>query len=260
MNTVSVLTLCLALMLFSLITVSFINQAQTRNRLIRNRLQTLKQRLGEFEELCASVEPLLESLQIPRIINDEVIDLIHAIQQLDGQASYLDVHLEQARALAKELSNDRRTQPIYRLMPSDAAIAKAKYYLTTAARIIRKQHAHGQLQTAEMEVHIRELTWAFIMVDVISYVGHGHKAVSRGDHLAAYSYYKKAQNILINSGMDEQRRHRFIRELSEILKNKRVALSLELMPESDYNPESNVMNLPQKEEDTDAEQTKATHL
>lgn len=248
MNSVSVLTLCLALMLFSLITVSLINRAQTRNRLINHRIQVLRRRISELEELCVSVEPLLESVIVPRLINDEVIELIQAVQKLDNGANYLELQLEQAQQLSREFNNDRRSQPLYRLMPSDAAIARAKYCLTEAARLIRKHHAHGLLQTAEMEAHIKELSWAHMMVDVISHMGHGHKAVTRGDHLAAYSYYRKAQGILINGSIDEERRHRFIREISEILKNKRVALSLELMPESDFNPEANVMKLPQEEE------------
>lgn len=236
MNPVNLVVLCLALMLFSLITVSLINRLQSRNRLMRQRAQTLRRRITELEELCAAIEPLLESVLIPSLVNAEVIDLIHTVKRLDSSATHLDVHLEQAQMLARDLNNDRRTQPLYRLMPSDAAIAKNKYYLTEAARLVRKRHAQGQLQTAEFDAFLRELIWAHLMVDVISFIGHGHKAIARGEPLVAYSFYRKAQNVLVGASVDDDRRHRFIREIGEILASKRPALSLDLMPESDFNP------------------------
>ncbi len=243
-SSVSILTACLALMLLSVLTVSLINQFQSRNRLLRHRVESLRRKISDLEELCAAVEPLLETVMIPKLINDEVIHLIQAVRQLDPSTTYLDLHLDQAQNLARELSNDRRTQPLYRLMSSDAAIAKSKFYIIEAAKVMRKLNAHGIIQHSELEAFIRELSWAHLMVGVISHVGHGHKAVTRGDNVVAYSFYRKAQNMLINGNIDEQRRHRFIREIGEILSNKRVALSLELMPESDFNPEKNVMKLP----------------
>ncbi len=248
MNSVSMLTLCIILALASLGLVSVINRIQTRSRVVRQKSQSVRRRIRELEELCAAVEPLIESVIVPRMINEEVIQLIQTVIKLDSGAKYLDAHLEQAQVLAREFSQDHRTQPLYRLMASDSAIAKAKFYITEAARVIRRHHSLDIIQAAELEANIKELNWAHLMVGVISHVGHGHKAVSRQDYVVAYSYYRKAQNMLINGQQDEQRRHQYIRELSELLSNKRGALSTELMPESEFNPTQNALQLP-KEQD-----------
>ena len=75
------------------------------------------------------------------------------------------------------------------------------------------------------------------MVGAISHIGQGHKAAIRGDMLSAHAFYKKAQQLLIQSPHPEPRRRRMIKELGEILSNKRKSLSLDLMPEDFYNPE-----------------------
>lgn len=123
-------------------------------------------------------------------------------------------------------------------MPSDIAIVKHKHYLTEAGRLVRRHHAIGRLQGEEMESHIRELSWAHLMVDVISHVTQGHKAVNRDDPIVAYGYYRRAQNVLMSTQTPDERRHRLIRELGEILNGKRLALSVDLMPETEFNPQN----------------------
>lgn len=244
MNSATGIIALLLLVAVSLTVVSLVNRVQTRNRLIRLKIHQLRRRLNELEELCTAVEPLLESILIPRLINEEILDLIHSIERLEDHAPYLDASRENAQQLAKQLEEERRSQSLHRLMSSDAAIAKNQYYLTDAARLVRRHHALGRLEASEMESYIAELSWAHLMVEVISHIGHGHKAVSRGDHLVAYGYYRKAQNLLINHNHRDDRRHRFIRELGEILSNRRTAISTDLMPETDYNPTANAKNLP----------------
>lgn len=228
--------LLLSLIVFSLIVVSFCNRVQTRNQLIRQKVQHMRFRIDELEEICASIEPLLESVLIPKLINEEILDLIQSVKQLDPKATFVDLKLEHARALAEKLELEQRTQPYYRVMASDTAIAKHKQYLTDAARVVRRHHFLGRIQNDEMESYVRELSWAHLMVEVISHVVQGHKAVNRSDPVVAYGYYRRAQNVLIGALQADERRHRMIRELSEILNGKRLALSTDLMPETEFNP------------------------
>lgn len=228
----------------SLGVVSFANRIQTRNRLIRQRVSQLRKKIGEMEELCVAIEPLVESNVAPKLINDEVISTIEKVLQLAPNATYLHVNLKNAKQLAEQYASGHRGQELNRLMPSDAAIAKSKFYINEAAKIIRHKNGIGQITAGEMESIILELSWANLMVDVISHIGHGHKAVHRSDHVVAYGYYRKAQNMLINSNMSDDRRHQFIRELGEILGNKRSTISDSLMPEKELDPRQNTLNLP----------------
>src|SRR5690606_2128914 len=94
----------------------------------------------------------------------------------------------------------------------------------------------GRLQSTEADLYIRELAWAHLMVDVVSLVAQGHKAVNRDDPMAAYGYYRRAQNMMMTSPLPDDRRHRVIREIGEILEGKRLALEADMMPEVEYNP------------------------
>lgn len=236
MNSFTGVTLFFALIVFSLVVVSFANRIQTRNRLVRHKVQQLRMRIDELEEICSGIEPLLESVFIPRLINEEILDLARSVKQLDANAGFVDLKLEHAQNLAQSLDSGQRTQPFYRAQPSDAAIAKHKHYLTEAARVVRRHQSLGRLQTDEMDSYIRELAWAHLMVDVISYIVQGHKAVTREDPVVAYGYYRRAQNLLMGTQLSDDRRHRLIREIGEVLAGKRLALATDLMPESNFNP------------------------
>lgn len=236
MNSVTVISVFLILIVFSLVVVSFANRVQTRNRMVRQKAFQIKRRIDDLEEVCSSIEPLLESVLIPRLINEEVLDLIRSLQQLDPNMSSLDVKRANAQEIAHNLASGQRTQPLYRVQPSDAAIARNKYYLTEAARVVRRHQAIGRLDAAELDTNIRELSWAHLMTEVISYITQGHKAVNRNDPMAAYGFYRRAQNVLITASVRDDRRHRFIKEISDMLEGKRLAISTELMPETEFNP------------------------
>lgn len=236
MSSFTGIVLFLSIIFGSLALVSFVNRIQTRNRLVRQKVSQMRRRLDELEDLSASIEPLLESVLVPKIINEEVIDLINSIDQLDPNASWLEVRRANAADIAEKLNMDQRTLPFNRIQSSDASIARAKYYLTEAARVVRRHHALNRLESAEMEGYVKELAWAHTMVDVISHVAQGHKAVNRDDPTVAYGYYRKAQNLLMSTNSSDERRHRFIKEIGEIFAGKRLSISPELMPESEFNP------------------------
>lgn len=223
------------LMVLSLIVVGFADRVQTRNQLIRQKIQRMSFRIDELEEICTAIEPLLESVVIPKLINEEILGLINSVKQLNPRAASLDTKLERAQTVAQALEAGR-AQPFNRVMPSDTAIAKHKYYLTEAARVVRRHQSIGRLQKEDMESYVRELAWAHLMVEVISHVVQGHKAISRDDPMVAFGYYRRAQNLLVGTLSADVRRDRTIRELGEILSGQRLALSADLMPETGSNP------------------------
>lgn len=224
------------LIIFSLVVVSFANRIQNRSRLIRQKTFQIKRRTDSLEELCSAIEPLLETVLIPRLINDEVLDLIRSLEQLDPSIPSIEVKRANATQVAETLASGQRTQPLYRAQPSDAAIARSKHHLIEAARVARRHQAIGRLESAELDSHIRELSWAHLMVDVISLITQGHKAVNRNDPTMAYGFYRKAQTTLMGAATADARRHRFIKEISEILAGTRLAISVDLMPEAEFNP------------------------
>lgn len=225
------IALFLFLALFSLIVVSLINRFQTRHKMIRTKVRQLRHRIAELTEICGSIEALLETTQVPRLVNDEILDLIASVQRLDPSGAQMETQLESAQQLADAFQQNRRQQPLNRMMPSDAKIAKHKFQLTEAGRLVRRHNSLGRLSGEELESCLKELSWAHLMVAVISLVSQGHRASARGHSVVAFGFYRKAQNILIESAVRDERRHQLIRELGEMQNNQRQTLSKEVMPE-----------------------------
>ena len=236
MSDSELLIIFLALAFASLFIVSYVNRQQTRKRLVNSKFNQLKRLASDYVETGLIIESLLESPNILKVVNNEVIQIIHKMQQLNPDSPFIAIGLENAEFRRDELENPEYTMPINRAMDSDASVARAQSALTEAAKIVRNQQTHGQIELGEMEMYIRDLSWAYMMVSVITLIGQGHKATNRADILRAHAFYKKALEKATQSGHKEERQDQLISEIGEILSNRRKALSIELMPETHLNP------------------------
>lgn len=242
----------------SLVTVSMINKKEKHQRIVRHRLNTMKLRVEELEELVLEIELLVETRAIPSLINEEIITMLEAMIDLDEQATYLNASLSSARSRAETLNDESEEKPIDRLKESDAQIAKARRSLEEGAKVLRQQQQKGRIDLSEMNSFIEELSWANLMVETITFVGQGHKALNRSDVLSAHAFYKKAQQVLMQTGHPDQRRHRMIKELSEMLSGMRRSISEDLMPENQFNPDESTpasMSIDDNEEGTPETET-----
>ncbi|VUD66259.1 hypothetical protein TDB9533_03543 [Thalassocella blandensis] len=236
MSNITIVFLLLGFILLSLFTVSMINRQQMRARLINQKLGQMKRRAMDLEELSVALETLVESPRIPLLINEEAIDVLKNMVRLAPSNHFFAMQLENARQRLDELADPAKRNTPYRLMESDAAIARSQFALTETAKVIRRRQSAGFLEVAEMEAYIRDLSWANFMVKVTSNVAQGHKAVNRGDVLRAFAFYRKALEIATEGGHKDERQNQIISELGELINGKRKALSPMLMPETHYNP------------------------
>ncbi len=221
----------------SLIAVNWVNNRETKRKVLSKKLKELRQRISATEELILEVDQMVESRVISKLMNDEIIEMILAMKNANPDSGYLDASHQTAIARADALNDESISVPLDRLKESDAEIARGKRALEDAAVILRRQQASGKISFEEMNAFLSQLSWGHLMVDAITHVGQGHKAQRRHDVLSAHAFYKKAQQILMHSAHPDKRRHRFIKELSEMLANKRTAISEDIMPENHLNPE-----------------------
>lgn len=236
MSKFEALILCLVFASISLVVVSYANRRQTRGRLLRQKLEQMKRRINELEEISILIEPLVDSKSILIYVLNELVELINKTKNLDRANQQLETNLTAAEERLDQLHANRVKPGLWRIQNSDAAIARARYALNQTGRILRKRQALGELELEELHSHITELSWAHSMVAVITLVSQAHQAMNRGDVLKAFAYYKSAQQMLIQSTPASDKRHQFIREISEILANERKTISPNLMPEKDYDP------------------------
>ena len=231
MTPLSILIILCSIALSSLVAVSLINQRETKARMVRNKVRSLKGRLEEMESLVAKLDQVLDSRAITKLINDEIIDLANGMINLDADATYLQASLTNAQQRALDLNDEGAPREIRRLFDSDAQIARYQHVLKEAGIILRRLYARDSIDLAELETFINELAWCHLMVETVSVIGQGHKALKRSEIITAHSFYKRARQTLIQSSHNDPRRHRFIKEIGEVLRNKRKAISEDLMHE-----------------------------
>ncbi len=237
MSASTLVVLLLLIALAALLVVGYAEHQHARAMALQRQLQQLRRRIFDLEEILLAVEPVVESLAIPLLVNEEQLDVIYAALQLDPDSETLIAHRERNEQRAQELEEFDRPRSVNRLLDSDSSIAYAQYNINEAMRVLRSQHAKGNLEIAELDLFLNELTWAQVMVHVISMVAQGHKAITRGNRLSALAYYRKAQQKLIDTMHSDERRLTMISQLTELLSGTRAALSVDLMPETTYNPD-----------------------
>ena len=234
MNTIASLIILCTIGVAALVVVSLINRSQTKAKRARQKVKMMKFRVDALEELALILDSTVDTRGIARHIHNEALDLLAVMRKLDPSASYLNATIASAQKTASELADDHGQRQISRLQTSDAQIARTQQALTEAARILRQKHSRGQIADAELDAYLRELSWLHLQVEVISMVGQGMLAMNKQDVMGAFSFYRRAQNCLIQSEQKDPRRQQMIRELNEMLGKKRQHLSLNLMPEASF--------------------------
>lgn len=216
----------------SLLLVSFANQKQARAKIVRHKMQQLRLRVQDLEELVLTADQILESQSVAQLINDDVINMLESMLQLDNSAHYLEASLSSARARAENYASGAQNNNVNRIADSDAKIAKLQHALTEMGRIVRQAHAQSRINSDELQAFITELAWAHLMVDVISHVAQGYRAAMRNDFLSADAFYKRAKHSLVQTPQPDTRRNRMIKELGEMNAYRRSCLSTDLMHET----------------------------
>ncbi len=237
------MTSFLALLIFaiisvsSLLVVSWANHIETRKRLIKSKLRVLKAQYEELQQVIASVDQTVEPRAVSRILNEEAIALAESMKELEAEDGFVIAALNNATALQEELNREGEIDRIYRIRESDTQIALAQKHLERAAAILIKKHALGGISSEELNNFKQSLSWARLMLPVLSYIAQGHQAINRGEVLPAKAYYQKAKSALAQSSHPDKRRMAMIKELKDIVNNRRVSISEEIMPEKEYNPD-----------------------
>lgn len=259
MSSGSYLIILCALTVFSLTAVSIVNNRDERRRSQQQRQRQLRFKLQDLEELVLHINQLVENRQITMRLNEELLETIVSIRETEPDNSHLNALYHAALARHESLTaedgssnyDDLDLPALDRLQHSDAGIARAKRILSESLIILRRQQRSGKIPLEELRLVQLDLSWANLMVEVISLIGQGHKSVRRREIFTGHAYYKKAQQLLIQSSHPDKRRRQFIQEINEMMFGKRRSISPELMPERALNPdasETQLLDLPEEED------------
>lgn len=222
----------------SLLVVSWANHIETRKRVIQSRLKVLKKQYEEIQNLLITVDQTVEPRIIPRITNEEAINMLKGMFELDNEDGYVIAAMKNAESLKEELNQevDLNTR-VYRIRESDSQIAISHKHLEKTAALLTYKQARGEISVEELNNFKLSLGWAKLMISVVSYIAQGHQATNRGEILPAKAFYQKALSQLAHSSHSDHRRKVFLKQVKEIIEGERVAIDEELMLETDLNPD-----------------------
>lgn len=217
------------LMLVTLSGVSVLNRMQQRQRQRRLQQRRLRTQAEELFEIVSCLELTLPNRTIIKHINDMIIVLQQQMLALEGKSrDHLEAAILKSEHYSEELLNSKNRQAINYQRDSDAQIAKTQLYLNEAMHLLMQLAAQGTINEVELEAYLAELRWAYLMVSVMSYIGQGDKSMAISDRFSAQAFYRKAQQLLMESMHQDPRRIKMIRELSEMVDGDRVGLSRDL--------------------------------
>ncbi len=217
------------LMLITLIAVSVVNRIQQRQRERRLQQRRLRVQADELGEVVGCLEQTIPNRVITKHINDMIIELQHQMLALeDKNPEHIEAAIRKSEFHSEEMLNPQTRPPVSYQRESDAQIAKTQLHLNEAMHLITQLAARGVINEVELEAYLAELRWAYLMVSVMSYVGQGDKSMAISDRFSAQAFYRKAQQLLMESMHQDPRRLKMIKELSEMVDGDRVSLSREL--------------------------------
>jgi hypothetical protein len=217
------------LMLITLFAVSVIDRIQQRQRQRRLQQRRLRVQSEELVEIVSCLEQILPNRSITRHINDMVIELQQQMLSLeDKNPEHIEAAIRKSELHSEELLDPKNRQAIAYQQESDAQIAKTQLHLNATMHLVTQLAAKGTINEIELDAYLVELRWAYLMVSVMSYIGQGDKSMSISDRFSAQSFYRKAQQLLMESMHQDPRRMKMIKELSEMVDGARASLSREL--------------------------------
>jgi hypothetical protein len=212
--------------------VSAINRKQELEQARRMQQRKLKLQVDAIVDVVNCLEQTIPNRMIAKHINDETVALLQQILRLEtGSTTHIENSIRHALMRSDELANTKSYASASYQKDSDAQITHTQEQLGEAAIMLRHICAQGKISDVELEVYTSELSWAFLMVSVASFIAQGHKFSALNDRFSAQNYYQKAQGLLMDSLHPDSRRMRLIKELSEILEGSRKSMSRDLLPE-----------------------------
>lgn len=227
----AVLIVLIVLALVALVVVSAINRKQEQAQARRMQQRKLKLQADTIVDIVNCLEQTIPNHLIAKYIFDESILLLQQILTLEtGSKTHIENSIRHALARSEELANAKTSSNASYQKDSDAQITHTQVQLSEAAAILRHLCAQGKLSDIELEAFVGELSWAFLMVSVASFIAQGYKFSALQERFSAQGYYQKAQNLLMESLHPDPRRVRMIKELSELIEGSRKTMSRDLMP------------------------------
>lgn len=227
----AIIVILLLITFGALVVVSIVNNIQQQQRMRRLQQRRLRIQVDELHEMLSCLEHTLINPAIAKLVNEAIIDILHQILNLeDKNTEYIETAIRKAEAHSELLARPTHVPLVRYQQDSDAQIAKTQLLLGETISFLPHLAAQGKISEAELDVYLSDVQWAKLMVPTMSFIAQGDKSMGISDRFTAQAFYRKAQQVLMESMHPDPRRLRMIKELSEMIDGSRQSLSREFKP------------------------------
>lgn len=222
------LTLIIIAALAGLNLLDRIDQKNRRQRLKIRRLQSYSENL---QDIISALAMTIPNQRILIAINEHLIEQLNQASVLDEDINNdaITQALEAAKLRAEQWEDPTKLRATQYHRDSDAQIAQTQMHVKDAIELLPVLASQGKISPQDLEPFLSELQWANLMISVMSFFMQGQKAMSMSDRFTAQAFYRKAQQLLMESLHTDKRRLKMIKELSEIIEGARRTFSYELI-------------------------------
>lgn len=238
----------------SLLLLMYVNRAEEARQEHAGRLKLLTLKAEHLEDRLSDLESLVENKEILATVAGEVVSRYENILKFDSKAQHIPTRVARAKQVKSDYQKGILHRSINRIRPSDKAIATAENLLQDIIDLITTLHQHKKINDAQLNSMLQSLEYSQLSVEVISGIAQGHQLYNRRDFIEASSHYFQAQKVAMQAKTSDPRRQLLIDEIGEILARKRLIISEELMPETQFNPK------PQQDKDEDSNSPKTKEV
>lgn len=221
----------------SLVMLAYVNHREEQQAEFGLRSRQLKLFAQSLEDKLPELETLIQHPGMYRVLAAEVTRRYQKLMEFDPNAKNVSVHIMRSQQNEQRYEHPDWARPLNRIRGSDQTIFEAEKLLQEIKELLQTLFHHKIIDDKQLGPMLLELDFNELAVEVVSGVAQGHQLYTRGDFVDANAHYFHAQKTAMQSKIHHPQRQQFIDELGEIINRKRLHLSPEIMPETQYNPE-----------------------
>lgn len=200
-----------------------IDQKNRRERLRLRRLQAYAEDLQDILSTLTQTQPTPKTLLA---INQHLIDIYEEMLSIPNTPNEtIEPLLVIAREHQQQWQEVSEPRVANYTRESDAQIARTQMHLNGAMELLPTLAGKDIISAQDLPELLNQLRWAHLMISTMSFIAQGDRAMAISDRFSAFAFYRKAQQLLMESLHSDPRRVKLIRELGEIIDGDREDLS-----------------------------------
>ncbi len=220
MSMLELLIICLlaGLVLAALYVVRLAQNRQQQFLLLQRRISTLKRRINNTENVIDGLMRLDEQPELLKVLCQTLLSECQQLSSLNPDAfgvGGMTLKADQIKQQLQQLDSPEQKRQCSTSFSSDREIVVAKGCIADVMAIIKRLYQFKKLTVTKYNSLMQRLLALHLYVNVNSHVQYADSATERKDKITALSYYRRAQEMLNSSNVQEKEKFHKYSQINE---------------------------------------------